>query len=288
MSDERSASNTGQLNGYHAAPPPASGGALYSARPQSASVPQQTVFPPDLGEYNLRSVFYWLGWAEMGGHRLRRWVVVAAVLLSILLLLLRTPGIAWIVLIFGVLLALVYLLPSFYRRTGFVRFVAESAPARLDAERLPPANKVAVHVSGVLTVAGKRRSFLWLPAYYRTFATREHALLCLCRDRRILGIGAPPEADVGLWYAFWHGNQIVELTQGEVGTGRRTHPGIRLIYQPADKKGRFGVAPTPDTLYIACSSVEERDRIVRDLQVESDAESHASRPQVAEKQVISA
>lgn len=271
MIDPPVVSNNGHLNGNSAAPPPASGGALHSARGSSAPRSPQTVFPPDLAEINPRSLLYWLGWAEMGGQRLRRWLSVALVVLCAGLALLRAPGWQWIAYVCVLAVALVYLLPLFYRRTNYAHFQAEpdASLGEAGAERLPPSQKIEVHVSGTLSVAGKRRDFLWLPGFYRTFATREHALLCICRDRRILGIGAPPEADMGLWYAFWNGEQIVEMLPGKVGAGGRMSPGIRLTYLPTGKQGRFGAPPAPDVLYIACANEADRACIWGDLQVEA-------------------
>lgn len=272
MTESPFAAHEPNLNGYHAAPPPASGGALYSAQGKPSIALQQSVFPPDLQQVTLRSLLYWLGWAEMGGQRLRRWLGLVLVALCVALALLRVPGGLWLAIGCGVLLALVWLLPIGYRRSHFVRFVPEDGASLASAgEPLPPSGKIPVHVSGTLSVGGKRRDFLWLPAFYRTFATREHALLGFCRDRRILGIGAPPEADVGLWYAFWYAHQLVSMRPGQVTAGGSALPGIRLDYHPAGKKGRLGAPPAPDTIYIACTNANDRERIWRDLHADVTA-----------------
>ncbi|MDW8269526.1 MAG: hypothetical protein RMN24_10205, partial [Anaerolineae bacterium] len=49
---------------------------------------------------------------------------------------------------------------------------------------LAPADKVPVRVSGLLGVEGRERVFAELPGYYRTYASREHAVLARKTLRR--------------------------------------------------------------------------------------------------------
>lgn len=289
MIDPPSYHTNGKVNEAQSTSPPVRGGVLLSDRaaPMDARATQQTIFPPDLAEITHRSLLYWMGWAEFGGQRLRRWLALLLIALCLLVALVHVPT-AWAISVLTVvLLGAIFLLRPLYQRNHFVRFAAEVSPAAGDdgatnpARALAPADKVPVHASGTLSVNGKRRDFVWLPGFYRTFATREHALLCLCRDRRILGVGAPPEAEMGLWYAFWFGENTLTVTRGSVSVGGAWHPGIRLVYQPADKKSRFGQnTPAPDTIYLACQSIPDRDRIWCDMQIDlvTATDTAAARP----------
>ena len=63
-----------------------------------------------------------------------------------------------------------------------------------------------MYVTGGLTVEGSEQRFTFVPGFYKTFATREHALLCQVRPAARVGVLRWPEAEVGMWYAFFQPN----------------------------------------------------------------------------------
>ncbi len=100
-------------------------------------------------------------------------------------------------------------------------------PAALD-----PGDKVKLYATGRFTVQGKSRVFAGLLAYWRTFATREHAVMAIAHASRFL-LARRPEADVGMWYLFLKPADIEAITPGRLTTGRVTRPALRVAYRAA-------------------------------------------------------
>jgi hypothetical protein len=125
-------------------------------------------------------------------------------------------------------------------------------------------------VSGLLSVDTKVRRFAALPGFYRTFATREHALLCQARRRRFLGLATWPEDEEGLWYAFFYARQVRRLQTGQIAFDGAQFQGVMLEYQPDKpldgKAWRRG--PQHITLYIAFPQGADYQAALADLMVE--------------------
>ena len=134
---------------------------------------------------------------------------------------------------------------------------------------LPPAAKLPVYVSGFLSVDTKVRRFAALPGFYRTFATREHALLCQARPRRFGGLATWPEEEEGLWYAFFYARHVRHLQIGEIAFDRERFQGLRIEYEPdrpldGKSKRRYHRI----TLYIAFPQAADCQAALADLMVE--------------------
>lgn len=214
-------------------------------------------------------MLYWLERGQVAGVSLLRWLWIGGLLL-VLLLPLMIPGGLWASGAIGIALAVLSIAHRLGSRHAFVRFDAETMPV-VRPEPLPAAEKLPVHATGPLEVDGRVRTFVWLPGFYRTFATREHALLCQCREQRVLGIGHWREAETGLWYGFFKPEHVRALRWGKLKLGGEQRRAIAIEHQPEANSGlrkRRGV----ETLYVACPDDSTALRILADLAVEHPAE----------------
>uniref|UniRef100_A0A7C1JDQ7 Uncharacterized protein n=1 Tax=Caldilinea aerophila TaxID=133453 RepID=A0A7C1JDQ7_9CHLR len=225
-----------------------------------------TEFLPDVPAELWLTRLYLLERAEFLGVPLIRWLYLALVGLALIWAALRLPG-GWVM--GGVLLAIVAGLHLLLRRARsrfFTTFVPEPTPSP-PAQVLAPAQKRPVYVTGMLSVERKLRAFTALPGFYRTFATREHALLCRVRPRRVWAIAAWPEEEVGLWYAFFTPQQIIAIQPGLARIDRRKLPGLSITYRPNEAEVQRK-SSTPMTLYLAFVDENDRDAVLADLLVD--------------------
>ena len=247
-------------NGTHPAPRPA-GGAF-------ASRNQPTQFLPDLPANSWRAAFYIADRARIAGIAPLRWGYILLIGASIIWLLGRLPG-SWVVALLWVMGALVLAATArFARRDHFISFTAESTPLPAGAI-LPPTAKAPVYVTGVLGVEQKQRAFTMLPGFYRTFATREHALLCRVNERRLWGIVTWPEEETGLWYAFFAASQIADIAPGSLTYGDQAFDTLAITYRPAQHTGkRRRREPDIATIYLSFPDAAELATVFADLAVE--------------------
>jgi hypothetical protein len=165
------------------------------------------------------------------------------------------------------------------RRHGFVYFTPAALPSVRPNPMLPAA-KIPVYVTGWLHVQNRVRHFAGLPGFYRTFATREHALFCLVRPASAPALLTWPDDEEGLWYAFFYPDQIDDVKAGQVAFGRRTLPGLVLDYRPIEvTDGKQGHHPKRATMYLAFAGEAERDKVLADLLVEIDTIQQPGEPQ---------
>jgi hypothetical protein len=116
-------------------------------------------------------------------------------------------------------------------------------------------------------VSGKERRFTWLPGLYCSFATREHALICQQRQRRILGIGQWPEAQIGLWYAFVQPSALIDVQWGWVHFGGSAQRAISISYHPesTQKKTTLRRSAPSERLLLAFANDDDARRVFADL-----------------------
>ncbi|HXF62658.1 MAG TPA: hypothetical protein VNK95_13635, partial [Caldilineaceae bacterium] len=108
--------------------------------------------------------------------------------------------------------------------------------------------------------------FTWLPGFYRTFATGEHAVLCLVRDRRWGYMAQWPPDEPGMWYAFFEPSVISEVRWGELRFGRNRATALAVAYHltiPATARKREQIRP--EVLYLAVQSEADARRLFADL-----------------------
>jgi hypothetical protein len=204
------------------------------------------------GQLYLASRALWLGWP------LLRWLTLLSAL----------PFVGWLngwaLLIWLAAASACKVWATLCQRTHFTHF-APHADTPLPAPQ-PLAHKTALYASGLLQVGQKVQHFAFLPGFYRTFATREHALLCQVRPRSIWRIARWPEDEVGLWYAFWTASQLTAVTPGQIDNGQQRLPALAITYCPAAPPDSRQPAAT--TLYLAFLNEEARSNVLADLLVD--------------------
>lgn len=164
----------------------------------------------------------------------------------------------------------------------YVRFTVD--PVQPNFENAPfdtplePHEKLPIHATGRFTVESKEARLTWVPGFYRTFATREHAIMCLVKDEQFenvafwakLGMWNPDE--LGMWYAFLTPDVIAQVQRGQLELGRDPQPALAIEYTidvPATnffQRLFLGDRVISERLYLACESDEVCDRICADLQ----------------------
>jgi hypothetical protein len=227
-----------------AGPPPALANVAPAAeRPPAPPLPVQppTIFPPEITGAGFAGLLYTLGRAHLAAFPLANWMLGGALLASVPLVL---QGQLWSSATAAALVAAALLLRILVWRAGRrdgVRFEADPAmlaAVALPSEPLAARDKLPIHATGCFEVGNKVRRFTLLPGYYRSFATREHALLCLCRGGRRLLVGAWPEAEVGLWYAFFRPQAIRRVEAGSLRHGPLLRPALAVEIDAVPTRGR--------------------------------------------------
>ena len=222
-------------NGKHEAPHDGSGAfhmpVLWEA-PAHAVRPKtrRTIFPPDPLANSVAARLYNAYRHELAGARLTRWLIWLLVGASLVWTTGLLPG-RWVGA--GLWLAaalLMVLLVIGHRRRNFVHFYPSPTPS-VNPHPLAPANKLACHVTGIFSVEGQYQRFTFLPGFYRTFATREHALLCLVRDRHFAKIGRWPQGETGMWYVFFTPELISQVRWGTLRFQKHVQRALAVDYQ---------------------------------------------------------
>lgn len=257
-------------NGKHEAPQETSGAfhmaAIWEAPEQEQRRRRRTEFLPELPADSLRAFFYKAYRHELGGVSLTRWFFSACLALAFIWLVGVFPG-RWIGVAFWLVAALAGgLTTALLRRRNFVRFYAGTLPA-VTPRPAGPEDKFAAYVTGHFTVEGRYARFTMLPGFYRTFATREHALLCLVRDSRFLRVGRWMADQVGMWYVFFMPDEITDVQYGKLQFDRTLHDAIAVTYQlTTPATGKLKREQTVlETVYIVPGSEEGGRRILADL-----------------------
>ncbi len=200
---------------------------------------------------------------QMKGHRFLGWTL--AWWLGLLLLV----AAAWAFLegsilataAFLVLFAFSFVLEWAAGRAFYLRFTPsdDHPPA---PEALDPKEKIHVRVSGHFSVEGKWKRFADLEAYFRTFASREHALMAWVPPSRYLLLGRWPDRDLGLWYIFFRPEHLREVVPGTLEVGNKVQHALMIRYwepEEGKKKAQEVVA------HLGFEDLESRDHVWADL-----------------------
>lgn len=223
--------------------------------------------------YRLR-VHLWGAWT------LLRWIATATLAASVIILaqwLLRgrPPLPAWHWLVLGLLLAVGVGLPvcgAWAARRGYVIFQPESGLAPPAPRSLAPEDKIQLHAAGRFEVNGKSRLFADLPAYWRTFGSREHAVMAIVQRSRFLLLGHLPDDQVGMWYIFFRPEDILHIVPGRLIFGSQAGPALRVDYRhtPPGKEGKRPPKPIVATAHLRFADEAARSQVWADLVAESD------------------
>mgnify|MGYP001183658777 CR=1 FL=1 len=242
----------------------------YEASPQrsGASVipPQRTTFPADRPPRSVRTLLYDASRYRLGSAPFLRWLLFLLGATAVVWGVGRLPGRWWVASLALLLLGTLLVLFHYWRRRDFVHFVPGTPPT-INAAALSPSEKLPVMVTGLFSVEQKYQRFTWLPGFYRTFATREHALLCQVTQRTRRGLGHWPEEEVGLWYIFFSPAAMRQIEWGAVTFGTEPRPAIAVTQRVTIPRQRLRREQTRDeTFYIAFATAAVGELIWADLQ----------------------
>jgi hypothetical protein len=183
---------------------------------------------------------------RLGGRSLQRWAITLAVGAAVLLVLQwwfrgqpPTPWWHWLLpasLVIGALV--LWALGRWAAAHSFVKFAADTDLPPPAPATLSPSDKVQVRATGCFGVDGRSHDFADLLAYWRTFASREHAVMAIQHHSHWLVLGNLPEELVGMWYIFFSPEAVRDLIPGRLTFGADTGPALRVRYTRAE--------PSPD------------------------------------------
>lgn len=242
------------------------GAPIAPAKPLAAAQ-RTTTFLPDAPLAPWRGWLYGASRAQWLGLALSRWLYLLLIVLAGGWLLLALPGgwpisAGWLAAT-GVLWGLM----RHAQRQHFTIFRAAtiSLPAPV---KMPPADKHPLYITGWLSVEAKARGFTALPGFYRSFATREHALIGRVQPRRVAALATWPEDEIGLWYAFFTPPQITAIAPGQQWIGRQWLPALAITYRPAPAPTARRRTPSVATLYLAFPNPADHTAVLADLLVD--------------------
>jgi hypothetical protein len=223
---------------------------------------------------------YQLRYRRLGQWGLDRWAITLALGILIFLLirwLLRgtplMPAGHWTVLALLAAIAIVLLgLRWWGANRSYVVFVPQPGLPGPAGQRLAPADKILLRATGRFEVEGKTQFHADLLAYWRTFASREHAVMAIAHEERFLLLGSRPAEDVGMWYIFFRPETIQEVGPGELAFGARRGPALRVTYlnTPPATDRRKHPRPTRDTVHLVFEDEPARQRVWADLVADGD------------------
>jgi hypothetical protein len=218
---------------------------------------------------------YQLRLHRLGGWALDRWAVTLAWGASAVILVQWAwrgqPALpTWHWLILALLLlggAAVLALRIWARRRSYVVFTPDPGRTPPAPEPLQPGDRLSLHATGQFEVQGRERLFADLTAYWRTYTSREHAVLAIQHPTRFLLLGHSRQEDAGMWYAFIPPAAIREVSPGTLRFGRAASPGLRVVYrrQPPAAEGKRPPQPVAATLYLVFADDVLRGRVWADL-----------------------
>ena len=256
-------------NGKHPAPRSARGAVVLRGAPPPER--PATRFPDPLpGGGGWDGLLFTLGRGTIFGFTLMRVLGFVVVLTAVTWALRPLWGGGWVALALLGGLGIVALARMAAARRNFVRFDEEDGTAPTAAPLGVP-EKLPIYLWGNLEVQGRVRSFAALPSFYRTFATREHALIGLVQAPSRMGVSRLPDLDAGLWYAFCRPEQMIALRSGSAAWGTKRYPALALTYSAARALPNGRAQQSVETIYIAAREEETVRRLWSDLAVEQSA-----------------
>jgi hypothetical protein len=216
------------------------------------------------------------------GAPLERWIVVLLLIAALTTAIGLLPGRLVGALTCLALLLALFASQRFAQRRQYVHFRPQGPAAQPmpGAASLNPADKLNLRATGLFEVEGKAQRFAELPASYRSFSTREHALIAVvARSRRLAGLARWPEHEFGMWYIFVKSNELRQVQPGTLGFGRSRRPALRLLVEQVlpDKsavldawglqwgKDKSKLATRQQTVYLSFDGEAERARVMGDL-----------------------
>ncbi|MCS6845047.1 MAG: hypothetical protein NZ528_12115 [Caldilineales bacterium] len=214
-----------------------------------------------------------------GGLSFDRWLALALVLVAVAMALRLLPGGPTGALVCLAAVGFLLLFDRWASGRSYVLFRRRPLPIDPDGDHamLSPADKVAVRATGIFEVGEKVQPFTDLEGYFRSFQTREHAVMAKVPPSRLL-MAEWPREDYGMWYIFFKNKELRRIEAGDLYFGAHRRPALRLRveqtlpYKPSPLEA-WGVPPKErpkpkvrkQTVHLAFDSAEERNRVLANL-----------------------
>jgi hypothetical protein len=205
--------------------------------------------------YNLRHHVW-------GDLPLSTWMILLLLVLAALFYFGVLPGGMALAVSMLALIVIVLMSNCWAKRRFYVLFKALDSinePGSLAA--FEPKDKVLVRATGEFAVEGDSRRFTDLLAYYRTFETREHAIMARKTPTRFLGLGRSRPEMQGMWYIFFRPEHLRTVMPGRLYFGAAPSPALRLNYVRFNKKGKAKAA----VAYLGFETERSMQQVLADL-----------------------
>ncbi len=204
--------------------------------------------------------------------KLHTWVNWALVILAVMMLLVRFQGSLVVAGLAMVILVFLSLSSRWARRRYYIHFVPDKTPDPPEDPPLPlwPEDKLLHRASGHFHVEGKEGDWTNLIAYYRTFETREHAIMARRTPTRFLKVGQINPETLGMWYIFINPENLLDVTPGHIYFGGEGKPGLRLRWRRFNEKGK----PLDDIAFLHFESEADQQRVQADLLLDMSVPAH--------------
>lgn len=152
-------------------------------------------------------------------------------------------------------------------RRRYVVFTPEAGGRSPEPRALAPDDKVALRATGRFEVEGRAALYAHLQAYWRTFATGEHAVMAIRHAARFLLFGPASPEQLGMWYMFIPAEALEQVTPGRMAFGTASGPALRLIYRCAVARRDPGKPPklVRETAYLMFEDEQARTCVWADL-----------------------
>jgi hypothetical protein len=201
--------------------------------------------------YKLRS-HHWSEWP------LDYWLSLLIVLLAGAASLDWIPGAPWLVYVLAVLFVVFWGVTLLARRNQYVIFTPSPTSLLPDVGVLDPTDKIELRATGRFEVEGKGQTFTEIVAYFRSFATREHAVMAIVPPSRFLLVGSRPDGHAGMWYIFFQPRHIMRLQRGMLAFGRETRPAICVLCEGQEEGSE-------EVVYLSFNEEESLRRVLANL-----------------------
>lgn len=156
-------------------------------------------------------------------------------------------------------------------RQDYVSFTP--GPQVSGARPLSAQTQLKVRATGLFEVEGKYRRHTWLEASYRTFPSREHAVIAICQPSTLLRICHSRSQDNGMWYIFCMPRALKNIQMGQIQFGRKRWPAVAMTHS-LEVPGRIRRRRSRiqnEVVYLSCELDSDAALVAGDLQVECES-----------------
>ncbi|MCO6451543.1 MAG: hypothetical protein J5I90_12215 [Caldilineales bacterium] len=151
------------------------------------------------------------------------------------------------------------------RRRNYVHFVPRPfTESEQPQQPLWSEDKILHRATGYFWAETDESSLTNLLAYYRTFETREHAIMARKTPTSFLGLGLPDTSQLHMWYLFCAPNDLKNVDPGELYFGPDPRPALRIDFKRYEQRGAKQI-PVASTAYLSFESESDCHRVYEDL-----------------------